>query len=161
MQEMPEEVAYGDPWAERMGRYLAAFTADPDGKVEIATRDLIELARNARDLEAIVLAAPSTHHARLTRAAELIEVVRRAEACPAHLLEGLDDAWKEVANTARIMREADLDEVARILRRKDAEEAQAQQADPTVAELAARALVPRATRLAEQRAASKPESGLP
>lgn len=142
-----------DPWTDRMGRYLAAFTADPEGETTISTRELVELARSARDLEALVAAAPSTHYARLFRAAELMDAVRRTGDIPEHLQEGLEDAWKEVKNTARVLEADDLAEVARVMRKKVGDHLEkALKSGPSAADLQARALVPRSVKLNEQRA---------
>lgn len=78
-------------WDAYMAKLLRVFVANPEGTVAIPVRDAIEWARNARDFEIIVAAAPHTHGERLARAVELVrQVVGHADA-PDKLREVCDD----------------------------------------------------------------------
>ena len=100
-----------------MAGLLHAFFANPEGVVKLHVREAIEMARAARDFEAIVQGAPATHAQRLDYAANLIEAVLDD---PHAVPGGQEELQQNVASIrALALREAqrELEGVAKVLGR--------------------------------------------
>ena len=58
-----------------MAALLLRFFADPEGGITLPIREVVEMARNARDFEVFLASAPAAHSQRLGQALNLVDAV--------------------------------------------------------------------------------------